>query len=71
MFLFSDSGKKSFPSSAVEEVVPKSGIEDIDADTSDPFMVAEYAYEVFQNMKGREVMFLVVCHKCVVMFVED
>ena len=56
LFFLSDSGKSS-PSSSNEEVVPKSEIEDIDADTSDPFMVAEYAYEVFQNMKGREVMF--------------
>jgi len=30
-------------------------VKDIDEDMSDPFLVSEYAYEIFQNMKAREV----------------
>ena len=34
---------------------------DIDADTSDPVNVSEYANEIFVNMKRREVSILISC----------
>lgn len=42
------------PSSRLVPVIPDD-VKDIDEDMSDPFMVSEYAYEIFQNMKAREV----------------
>lgn len=50
-------GESKLFSNTNAKIIPKD-VTDIDEDMADPFMAAEYAYEIFQNMKAREVSVL-------------
>jgi len=56
LLFYSKSAEKSeCKQSATHVTQIPDDVTDIDTDMSDPFMVSEYANEIFQNMKAREV----------------